>query len=77
MVRRRKPQRASSGAPGIKNGPGIGPALNPIGMGQTGPGTKYLDPTVAAAEYVSPWQSFWDSPKQVERFSKPVRSRIK
>jgi len=71
---RRKQQ--GIGSPGVKVGGGIGPALNPIGMGQTGPGQRYLDPTVAADNYISPWEKFWTNQKAVARFSRPVRPRI-
>lgn len=74
---RRKQQRASSGAPSIRNGMG-GPALNPIGLSNARGGKPmYLDGNVALQEHVTEWQKFWDNPRKVERFSKPVRSRIK
>jgi len=74
---RRKQQRASSGAPGLKTGGSIGPALNPIGLQQTGPGQRYLDATVALEEHKTPWQKFWANEKAVNTFSRPVRSRLR
>ena len=74
----RKQRRASSGAPGIQNGPGIGPALNPIGLSNSGPGQRYLDPQVAfeVERKNTAWNRFWDDEKAVARFSRPVQPRI-
>ena len=75
-MKRRKQQ--GIGSPGVKVGGGIGPALNPIGMGQTGPGTKYIDGTVAfeAERDNTAWNRFWRDEKAVSRFSRPVRPRV-
>jgi hypothetical protein len=67
----RRQRQASSGAPGIKTGGTIGPALNPLTIKG-----GYIDGTVAAADYVSPWKAFWQDKKAVVTFSRPVRSRI-
>ena len=74
----RKTRRASSGAPGIVNGPGIGPALNPLGLSQGGANPLFLDITVAADYYRnnSAWrkwhadagaQALWSAPVQPRR----------
>jgi hypothetical protein len=49
----RKQRKASSGAPGLKIGGTIGPALNPLGLSQRG-GHNYLDPSVAMQEIEHP-----------------------
>jgi len=52
----RKQRKASSGAPGLKIGGTIGPALNPIGLQQANrmPYGNYLDATVAMQEIEHP-----------------------
>ena len=62
MARRKQPI-ASSGAPGIQNGPGIGTALNPLGLQQEHkmPYGNFLDPTVALEQVPHPsakWAGF-------------------
>ena len=56
MARKQRQAIASSGAPGIQNGPGIGTSLNPLGLQQTNPMPygNYLDPTVALKEVPHP-----------------------
>jgi hypothetical protein len=75
---RRKQARASSGAPGLQNGPGIGPALNPLGINNQ-PGRfkrgHYLDPTVALEEWESELSIWFKDEQRVAAFSQPVKPR--
>ena len=50
---KQKQRKAISGAPGIKTGGAIGPALNPLSLSQRG-GVNYLDPNVALQEIEHP-----------------------
>jgi hypothetical protein len=73
----RKQARASSGAPGLRNGPGIGPSLNPLGLSQGGQNPLFLDITVAADYYRnnSAWKRWHADADAQALWSAPVQPR--
>jgi hypothetical protein len=73
---RRKQQRASSGAPGIKNGMG-GPSLNPIGLSRGGQNPLFIDITVARDYYEqnSEWRQWHADADAQARWAAPVQPR--
>ena len=73
----RKTRRASSGAPGISNGPGIGPALNPLGLSQGGANPLFLDIEVAADYYRenSEWKRWYSNADAQAQWAQPVQRR--
>ena len=73
----RKSRRSSSGAPGIVNGPGIGPSLNPLGLSQGGANPLFLDITVAADYYRenSEWKRWHANAEAQALWAQPVQPR--
>ena len=77
MARRKQQRSSSSGAPGIKNGPGIGPALNPLGLSQGGANPLFLDIEVAADYYRenSEWKRWHSNADAQAQWAQPVQPR--
>jgi hypothetical protein len=74
---RRKAQRASSGAPGLRNGPGIGPSLNPLSLAQQSPLGLFIDIEVARKAYEegSAWKRWHADAEAQALWSAPVQPR--